>query len=137
MCLEKKEELRIPLNKQGEGIGWKGFHEKEVGERLCIPLQGNEGEVSINTWLKEKDYRYGKDKERKYLRVNSHLRYQYGFHLFQHKKDTLKWKKASGWPVIKKVRFRKIVATGYQKGFWGDPNLYPCIVAKEILILKR
>jgi len=118
-----------------EGIGYKIFYQDETslyGE--WINNLNNKRQISLTNnrpvgkWLKEGDYRQLSDKHKKKLRS-----YPFGFHVFRNLKDAITLGKGRYNRVIKKVEYRKVVASGYQR--WYGRQVIPVIVAKEIKIL--
>ena len=126
MCLQRLDDFNVKLNKDDIGSGWKVFVDGNCGK-----LHGeyhNSGERPTNKWLNEKQFRGMGFTNPRWKKIMS--RYPFGWHIFPRKEDAVKWICGSFTKVIKKVKFRNVVATGYQIG-------YKVIVAKEIYIPKQ
>ena len=121
MCLTILDDYEVK-----QDYGWKVFWKKEG--KLCADLFPHLP-YPVNRWIKEKDYR-ALSGRREYIRFpNTSIRYPMGFHIFLKKKDARGWK--NWWNErIRKVKFRKIVAKGWQRGM-------KVIVAKEMLIIPE
>jgi len=121
MCLENLENFKVKLNEDGIGTGYKVFKLKEGELRGEIVTQGRAR--PIGTWLKEKDFRAISDEK-----IDG--RYKQGWHIFLRRQSALEWGIYGGL-IIKRVKFRDIVATGRNV----DRNRV--VVAKEIFIPKE
>lgn len=122
MCLEYKEDFNVKLNEKGEGIGYKAFYE-ESGD-YWSPIYGR-GKIPLNKWVKSNKGKLlfqCEYPDKKYLN---------GFHFMARKKDAKAFMDHYYSPnIIKRIKFRKVVATGTQIGIH-------CIVAREIMILSK
>lgn len=120
MCLDRLKDFKVKLDENEVGIGWKVFGVGQYGG-LYTELRGNSLKVlRRGCWLKEKTYREHK-------REFTEGGYSVGFHVFLTKKGACNWGESE--ERTRKVKFRKVVATGIQKN-------HRTIVAKEIFIPK-
>ena len=129
MCLDHL----IKLDKRSQtlikrGFGWRVFGKNYKGELLST-LQGNFKPMPINRWLDEKDFRNKEHNKKRYLYIMFRYPYPYGFHIFLTRKDAIAWANETCEYITLKVKFKNIVAQGYQDG-------RKVIVAKNIMILK-
>ncbi len=124
MCLDKLSEFKVKLNKEGIGVGFKVFVGNSIFG-LKAEWNGTQYIRSENKWLREGDFRADKVKHTKKIGYSS-VKYPLGFHVFLSKRAAKQW----GGGQIRKVKFRRVVATGLQM-------TYKCIVAKEIFIPKE
>lgn len=126
MCLEKLSDFKINLDENGIGEGWKIFTNYLADGELRGEWKSRQKARETNKWLKEGNFRAKNDKFAK--KIPSFFlseEYPFGFHVFLTKYGAEKW---GGWH-IKKVKFKKVVATGLQ----GNCR---CVVTKEIFIPK-
>ena len=124
MCLQKIEDFNVK-SRNGVGFGWKIFTEYNgelSGEYYCSKKR------PINRWIKEGDFRSGCFTNKRFKKIES--RYPFGWHIYATYKDARNYAgHARSWCKIKKVKFRDVVATGYQAS-------RKIIIAKEMLIIK-
>lgn len=136
MCLqtlhtkEEKEKLKI-IKENGHNVGWRVF--KKRHSRMYSLYKGNRKFFRVGTWMKEFDHRdHGLKCPNNFIHMNPRETYSLGFHIFLKEKDATKYMHRFGVsqrsPTMRKVYFKKVVATGRQ-------NYYDCIVAKEIFIV--
>ena len=127
MCLGQLAKFDIPLDKKGVGVGWKIFKKRWRDGKLVGEFY-NSTVLLKNRWLDEQDFRMGAFKNKNYKRIES--RYPFGWHIFLKRKDAKEWGGIEGDSsrIILKVKFRRVVATGYQG------NNRAIVVAKELLI---
>jgi len=105
-------------------IGFKIFNDEN--HYLSSYIRGSMKRLPVGKWLNEKDYRDKTDFNMKYLRTeDKYENYKFGWHIYYYKSDENYF---SSWCVKRKVKFRKIVAKGYQDG-------KRIVVAKEIYII--
>jgi len=126
MCLDSLADFEVP----DPGVGWKVFLFMEPP--LLPHAYGwwitKEYPVFFE-WLKEGDYR--KIIKVELFTTDCGSKYPMGFHVFLTKKDAEEWKYNDNALVfILPVRFRYIVATGYQ-------DYRKVVVAKEMMILAE
>jgi len=132
MCLDSLADFEVP----DPGVGWKTFIVKDEWPKEgpasdsphILPWVRGDIYSVFYEWLDEKDFREEGYKEEECLYTNTcfvgnHF-YPFGFHIFLNKEDTLYSINA----VVLPVRFRHVVATGYQDG-------KKVVVAKEMMIL--
>lgn len=123
MCLESNglDELKEPVKKIQ--YGYKVFD--GVKGKYYFPYEPLAGKhlVLRGRWLHSSDIRIVTFS----WAGGRHKTYPSGFHIFKYKKDALRWN-CRNRGVVVRVRFRNLVATGYQR-----PN-YPCLVAKEMFV---
>lgn len=128
MCLDKLARFDVTLDKNKVGVGWKVFR-RRWGDGKFIGEYFSSGILPRRRWLNEKDHRSRFFKNKRYKKIES--RYPFGWHVFLKKKDAVSWKGSLARKHVVGVKFRNIVATGYQAQ--GEKKT---IVAKEILITK-
>ena len=122
MCLDKICDFEVKTD-----IGYKIFINYNTGE-YYLPLKGNGCVVPINQWVKEKDYR---PQMLKCCRTVPMGKYPFGFHIFLSRKSAASYRfsHTHSCSIIKRVRFRNVVAKGLQ----GQRRT---VVAKEMMILE-
>lgn len=129
MCLSRKSnKLKEKYSKKR--IGWKVFIHKENRKHLAGFVYNRRSSYTINKWLNEKKFRelHNNYDVIGYARVT----YETGWHIFLTKGDAITYVKKSFMKdnktvVVKKVKFRRPCAYGYQ-------NTLKVVVAKEMLI---
>lgn len=133
MCLVRLSNyLKKKYNKKR--IGWKVFTKVRNRKKLNGFIYNRQNSIyRTNAWLNEKDFR---DEECKsIITIGTYpTNYEVGWHIFLTKTAALKYIKdrrirLDESLIIKKVRFRKPCAYGYQKY-----RSLKCVVAKEMLI---
>ena len=142
MCLEKL----IPIDKKDPNqvrYGYKVFLQAEDGIMGDIIFNVDNAYIPENTWIHESKYRYHEDKGRQKINANLFYdenvpSYPFGFHVFLSKKAAEKWI-SDDIRTIRRVKYRKLVASGYQTCSNGfvDIGLYRVDVAKEIYIIEE
>ena len=143
MCLEKL----IPIDKKDPNqvrYGYKVFLQTKDGIMGDIIFNVDNAYIPENTWIHESKYRYNEDKGRQKINAmgrsyGMHVSsYPFGFHVFLNKKAAEKWI-SDDIRTIRRVKYRKLVASGYQTCSNGliDPRLYRVDVAKEIYIIEE
>lgn len=129
MCLERLQDFKFNLDENGVGFGWKVFNVNPKTGSLNAEYRKAKVRPR-GRWLKEKDYRFAHEKDKKFL-FDSKISYPYGFHVFLKGTDAEGWRRDYHYDhKAIRVKFRKIVAKGLQNG--GN-----VIVAKEIFIPKE
>ncbi|OGM09198.1 hypothetical protein A2Z67_04630 [Candidatus Woesebacteria bacterium RBG_13_36_22] len=145
MCLDTVKP--IPIRQK---FGWKVFY-RNYSSRHFWNYWSQFYNISYKTgvWNKRSNTRSSvllgqtKKEEPNCMSNYERLRYESGFHIFSRRRDAYYWKTCTDgmkWPnhwedagrrcpVVKKVKFRKVVATGEQHG-------RPIIVAKYMMIVK-
>ena len=111
MCLSRLEKFPVKSN-----FGWKCFWKNGNGG-LIGPF--NAYKFPVNTWLNA-----GHPLPRKSTHLDAQETYQAGFHIYATRDDA----RRSGNGYIRRVKFRDVIATGYE----GEEKV---IVAQEILVL--
>lgn len=108
MCLDRLKEFKTT------GTGWKAVtkgknHYAPPIRCVCTPYktrQWNKDPHSHSIGARQFNYPDGRNKD---------FFYPTGYHIFTKKEDAKKWGKDAWFPnIIKKVKYRKVVATGYQ-----------------------
>ena len=142
MCLDKL----IPIDKKDPDkvrYGYKVFAKNYQGF-LSSDIMGNSNTPYIykNKWIHESKYRPSDVKGRKKINAEeiSGIKYPFGFHIFLSKKAAEKYKCKGGYPykVIRRVKYRKLVASGYQLDTIGwKAKLYGVDVAKEMYVMEE
>lgn len=133
MCLEYIGDFKIKTN-----IGYKVFIEKGNNGKLYGDYR-NRGDIRpINRWLNEYDFR--DHKWVAVIKTCNDRSYNVGWHIFLTKKDAKQWASGSNKPgkvkcSIRKVKFKDIVAIGYQRTCGFDS--FKVVVAKQMLILPE
>ena len=124
MCLEKLRKFSVETN-----IGYKVFKLDDDGETHYGADYGGTHnkckEKPSSKWLNSKDYGSAKT-----LTTLTKQLYPAGFHVFLTEEDARAWRDLEPDrtdDVVRKVQFRGIVATGYQKG--------KVVVAGKMMIL--
>jgi len=130
MCLDKLADFKVP----DPGLGWKIFIVKDGWSKEGLAsdsphiLPWVRGDIYsvFYEWLDEKDFREERHKggECLYAYFEGNRPYPFGFHIYLEKQDVL----YSLNGVIFPVRFRHVVATGYEDG-------EKVVVAKEMMIM--
>lgn len=115
MCLDKIDK-KITTKK---GTGYKIFRGPN-GDNKIIKPQYRADNLRIGVWLK--------DKHKGRIRADDGNLYKKGFHLYQHKRAPKVEVGNYHYLEVRKVKYRKVVATGKQNG--------KVIVAREIKILE-
>ena len=119
MCLDKLADFEVP----DPGVGWKLFSIEESKPHISGFFTW---EYSVfYEWLNEKNFRNKAQAEKcLYTYLEGNQPYPFGFHIYLDKEDILYTLNE----VIFPVRFRHIIATGYEDG-------KKVVVAKEMMIL--
>lgn len=125
MCLDKLEDFKVKLNKDGVGKGYKVF-ERLNGNLFPLVFQNNS--LPREQWLHEKEYRSFPHEGRKAIQLlNGNGSYGFGWHVFKSAKDAYCFCDSCVSYIAKRVLFKNVQATG----MWGNDKT---IVAKEIFI---
>lgn len=111
MCLDRLEHINTKgkrgyqVFQQVEGKLYPRFHRNY--RNLSVPHSGK-CEVPVNTWETDpNDY---------HISIASDCSYHTGFHIFLNRKHAKAYASATSIPVvIRRVRFRDVVATGIQE----------------------
>jgi len=127
MCLDRLAEFRVTKD-----YGWQVFGKSKTGlvQLYHHPFQRHPTLVTEGTWQA--------DSNGYFLRSYSCIFVKYyktGFHLFTNKKDALRFASASNGGVIRKVRFRNLVAKGRQR--LPSHRSYPSREANVIVVRER
>lgn len=124
MCLDTLEDFKVKLDKNGVGEGWKAFHIKGKKHLISVYFDRHFTHAfGYNKWIKSMP-----DK----VHIRNGVFYTTGFHVFTKEKDAKRWSTAHGGDVVKKIKFKTILATG------KDITAYKkTIVAEEIFIPKE
>jgi len=131
MCLDKKGHYLLPRRKEGWKVFSGDLEGRLFGFIMSITQARPEGK-----WIREKDYRENWSSSR--IRHGEDFDYETGFHIFLEKPKIVECRTMQ----IRKVKFRKVVARGYQvieqqKEGEAIRELVKIVVAKEIFILPR
>ena len=132
MCLDRLAASHI-LNlfklKRKDREGYKVFEISKNGQ-LYGEVFGDGKRRPVGKWLHEKDFRDEEDKSETVIHHAEHSSYPMGWHIFETKQAAIEWEDRSFslmGCVIRKVRYRKVCAVGYQRG--------RVIIAKEMYII--
>ena len=122
MCLDRLADFEIP----DPGVGWKLFSIEESKPHISGFFTW---EYSVfYEWLNEKDFRNKAQAEKcLYTYLEGNQPYPFGFHIYL---DKLEDVYCSIDEIILPVRFRHVVATGYE-------DRKKVVVAKEMMILAE
>ena len=130
MCLDRLADFEVP----DPGIGWKTFIVKDEWSEKgpasdnphILPWVWGDIYSVFYEWLDEKDFREERHKEEEFLYTyfEGNQPYPFGFHIYLEKEDI----PCSLNEVVFPVRYRYVVATGYQ-------DYRKVVVAKEMMIL--
>ena len=121
MCLDSLADFKVP----DPGVGWKVFSIEESKPHISGFFTWEHS--VFYEWLDEKDFRNKAQAEKfLYTYLEGNQPYPFGFHIYLEKEGIL----YTLYEVILPVRFRHIVATGYE----GDKKV---VVAKEMMILAE
>jgi hypothetical protein len=123
MCLEK---VTSKKDSTRTGIGWKVFSHNLTGQFVNISTPRPVGE-----WLDEKDFRTILDLRKRVIKADDRITYPIGWHIWVTKPE------ASLDKTVRKVRYRKVIAEGFQSGRFVNGKLRKVIIAKEIFICKE
>ena len=149
MCLYKLKKIELKTD-----VGYKLFIKEPQGlcgissirtpKKLYSLLYSNNKALETNTWLNEKDYRINFRKKDKII-TNNQEAYPVGWHIFLNRKDAEYDIREHEWNVIiRKVRFKNVVATGIEKAYNKEDSEeykkentreYEIVVAKDMFIL--
>lgn len=127
MCLDKLEDFKVKLNKNGVGEGYKTLYRRRKG--FAGEYKGRGILRIANKWIHEGSLRSIKDKSCRVI-TSWNCKYPYGIHIWLTEYGACRWGGGIGNLVIKKVKFRNIVATGRQ----GKCRV---VVAKEMYIMEE
>jgi len=119
MCLDRLSDFKIPK----PYVGWKYFDVRDYGVHVESHISCVKYSVFYK-WMHEKDFRSWLSKE--FMVSYASEIYLSGFHIYLQKEDAERYCYRNS--VILPVRFRKVVARGYQYGL-------KIVVAKEIMIM--
>ena len=138
MCLDKL----IPIDKKDPDkvrYGYKVFAKFHTGFLAPDLIYDVDTPfIHKNRWIHESKYRPLDVKGRKKINAEeiSGIKYPFGFHIFLSKKAAEKYKGDYLYKVIRQVKYRKLVASGYQSACTIG-KLYRTDVAKEIYVMEE
>jgi len=128
MCLDNLADFEVP----DPGVGWKVFSVNEGNPHISSPYINSVYSVFYDKWLSESWYRYYQSQEVMVCydkNWDSIIQHPIGFFIFLNKKDADFYSDVhSDKHIVLPVRFRHVVATGYE----SDKKV---VVAKEMMIL--
>jgi hypothetical protein len=122
-----------------DGEGWKVFTMRATSNGIILVGEMFGGEPRPEgKWLNEKDFRLRHHALRRVLETDDIIMtYPYGWHVFRNREDAEEWG-VDPEQCLRKVRFRKAGAAGFQKvGRGRNMAFKPVVVAKEIFILPE
>jgi hypothetical protein len=137
MCLNTVHKV---ISAPKEGVGWKVFECDSSGKTYFAIYQGLPNKIyPVGEWLKEMDYRDPNDRRRKKIYIENMPAYPFGFHIFSTKQAAQTYLDLGLGGVIKKVKYRRVVATGTQTIFLDGLHSrhYKTIIAKEMMIVPE
>jgi len=126
MCLNYLAEFRVTKD-----YGWQVFGETAKGlVQLYRHRPQRRMPVVEGAWQADRSNCFIRSKSHNFIKY-----YKTGFHLFTNKKDALRYRSKSHNEVVRKVRFRNLVAKGTQRLPSHLP--YPVRDANVIVVRER
>ena len=141
MCLDIIKDIKIT-----EPYGYKVFRKTNNKIRFLYQNDNNiTNKIPFNKWIDEKHFRQDDVEQNRgllevfYISQSNERFYRKGFHLYKNKSDAIDIKNIQFFQypnfndntcVVYKVKFKEVVATGFQGG-------RETIVARKIKILKE
>jgi hypothetical protein len=119
MCLARLDSSLKQKRAYKQRIGWKVFRHYESKLFFAIMFHNNKSECPTNRWLTS-------NKKGRISCADTDQRYKPRFHVFLHKPKT----NIDDYEVVRKVKFKQPVATGWQDG-------HPIVVATKIFVEKQ
>lgn len=119
MCLSKLEDFAVT-----QSHGWQTFIKSSEG--LYSRFFGN-GTVPVGEWQKDKFRIFNR-----WICTDNFEKYKKGFHIFLDEEDAKTFCHGIGSYCVKKVRFKKVVARGFQKiNTISTPQLTKVVVCRK------
>ena len=123
MCLDKLENFEVT-----QDYGWQVFSKNYTGSYIYSRFHRNDEPVPVGKWQRDKFRMLNR-----WIYIDKNVEYKKGFHIFLNEDDARIYCPSNEKYCLKKVKFQRVVAKGFQVIVGGGQKRW----AKVVVCHKR